>query len=176
MILFIFFGNLFLLSIFKGNDISCIFRSVSGQLFTALASFLCCFYEAIKNVVSTLWYLPPLLPSPWIFSFPCLYCPCLAQFQLHPQQFILRVGLSPESHFVFAFHEITGPTLLQYFRSPEVSVLIHILDSAEPLPVEAAILRLVHCVFQWWFWSSFHRALRGPLSSFCINADISQIL
>lgn len=109
----------FLLFTFRGGNISCTFRSVSGPAFHNV-SFLKnvrCFCEAVTNVVSTMWHPPPALPSPWIFSFPGLQGPCLAQFQLHPQQFLLRVAVSPGSHSAFTFHKLTGPTLRQYFQA-----------------------------------------------------------
>lgn len=77
----------FLLFTFRGDNISCTFRSVSGPAFHNV-SFLKnvrCFCEAVTNVVSTTWHPPPALPSPWTFSFPCLQGPRLTQFQISSQ-------------------------------------------------------------------------------------------
>ena len=54
-----------------------------------------------------------------------------------------------EAVLYLLFISSQDPHYSSTFRAHEVSVLFHIMDSAEPLPVEeAAILRLVHCVFQ----------------------------
>lgn len=103
-------------SFFKINDISYAFRSINGHFFTALASFLCCFYEAIENVVSTLWYLPPF-PSLWIFSFLYFYCSCLTQFELYPQQFSSGQGFFWEPILYLVFWSSKGPHYSNTFIS-----------------------------------------------------------